>query len=299
MKKSQRIQRLAAKTVMALMSWTLLAQQPTSSASFEVASVKLARPATAQVWQITGGPGTPTPSRFIAANAPLSSLLFRAFGLQAHQLDRAASLEDVRYDITATVADGSTRMQVGAMLQKLLTDRLRLRTHFEERQVPGYELTIAKSGLKMTTAEAIAIPISGAASSEAGPPKFTTGPDGVPELAAGRPMWVARAVGNAMSIVGRVQSMGSLIKLLEQRVGYPIADLTALAGTYDFRLLFEPDGRPLLVAGDDPQFAVKESEPAPDLAGALESQLGLHLRAVKRPATVLVVDGYNRTPTPN
>jgi uncharacterized protein (TIGR03435 family) len=55
-----------------------------------------------------------------------------------------------RYQIEVK-AEGTPREEVmlGPMLQTLLEDRFNLKIHRETREVPAYELTVAKGGLKM------------------------------------------------------------------------------------------------------------------------------------------------------
>jgi uncharacterized protein (TIGR03435 family) len=54
------------------------------------------------------------------------------------------------YDIEAK-AEGSptTRVMEGPMLQALLEDRFKLKLRFQTREIPVYELTVAKSGIKL------------------------------------------------------------------------------------------------------------------------------------------------------
>ncbi len=59
-----------------------------------------------------------------------------------------------RYDIEATM-DGATPINqiYGPMLQALLEDRFALKLHPETRDLPIYNLIVAKSGVKMPPSE--------------------------------------------------------------------------------------------------------------------------------------------------
>src|SRR4051812_2292112 len=83
-----------------------------SATAFEVASLKTSPPSDAHVWQITGGPGTKSPSRFSSSNAPLRALLLKAYGLQPWQLVGPDSLDSDKVDIEAKIPEGSSKDQV-------------------------------------------------------------------------------------------------------------------------------------------------------------------------------------------
>lgn len=84
----------------------------------------------------------------------------------------------------------------------------------------------------------------------------------------------------------------------------PVIDRTGLSGRYDFTLDYtvdlsrfpQPPGAPPTqqnVADDS------KSEPGPDLAGAVEKQLGLKLTRTKASLDVIVVDHVEKVPTAN
>jgi uncharacterized protein (TIGR03435 family) len=57
-----------------------------------------------------------------------------------------------KFDILAKLAEGTSRDQVPAMLQSLLTNRFKLTTHREYREQPVYALVAAKGGLTVKSA---------------------------------------------------------------------------------------------------------------------------------------------------
>ena len=64
------------------------------------------------------------------------------------QIEGPSWLDTECYDIVAKIAQGAPTDQVPAMLQTLLTERLKLAAHKEDRQRTGYALVIDKGGLK-------------------------------------------------------------------------------------------------------------------------------------------------------
>jgi uncharacterized protein (TIGR03435 family) len=65
-----------------------------------------------------------------------------------------AWISSERYTINAKAeGNASPEMMRGPMIQALLEERFMLKTHRETREIPIYELTVAKSGLKLQRAE--------------------------------------------------------------------------------------------------------------------------------------------------
>jgi len=75
-------------------------------------------------------------------------------------------------------------------------------------------------------------------------------------------------------------TLGGLTSVLSGVVGAPVLDETGLRGTYNFSLEFT---RP-----NDPR--PRQTDSPPDVFIALQEQLGLELRATKRPVPVIVID---------
>jgi len=92
-------------------------------------------------------------------------------------------------------------------------------------------------------------------------------------------------------------------ELSRTQLKVPVTDETGLKAKYDFILKFatpEWNGRLL----DIPELGISASvyeamEPLPDLAAALQSQLGLKLQSKKAPVEVLIVDHVEKVPTVN
>jgi uncharacterized protein (TIGR03435 family) len=166
------------------------------------------------------------------------------------------------------------------MLQALLADRLKLVVHRETKELPVYNLVVAKGGPKLQ---------------EAKPgdtyPNSPNSPDGTHEGAGS--IW-ERSDGAG---VFQAISSARLARLLTAEVGRPVIDMTGLKGTYDFTLMYTPDDRLQPPSGADP----KDRPPpapsdanAPSLFDALPQQLGLKLESGKGPLEIIVIDHVER-----
>jgi uncharacterized protein (TIGR03435 family) len=187
---------------------------------------------------------------------------------QAYQIPEAARILDVpnwvknvRYQIDAKVAGEDVaafsklgREAHGRMLQPLLADRFHLKAHIEQREMPVYELVVAKGGSKLKEA----------APDEAGKGgHLTTNAHGKIDAA------------NA--------SLAALPGLLNNEVGRPVVDKTGLTGRYTFTLNYVPMSQ-----------AATDESGGPSIFTALEEQLGLKLVTGKASMEVLVIDSIDQ-----
>jgi uncharacterized protein (TIGR03435 family) len=223
------------------------------------------------------------PDGYSATNISLKMLVQGAYGIREDLISGAPSWADsARFDIDAKVAgsdvDALKKLspeQRRLVLQPLLADRFKLKVHTETKQLPVYELVLAKGGSKLK---------------EANPgdtyAKGIKGPDGV---GRGGMMRVGRGQLTAQAV-----PMTSLANLLSQQLHRTVIDKTGLTGKYDLELNWTPD------QGSDPMFKGTDGSPqradaAPDTSGpsiftALQEQLGLKLQSAKGPVETLVID---------
>lgn len=121
------------------------AQQPAGKVEFNVVSVKPANPDLSQggIAHIVRG----TKGGWEARNLPLKDLILSAFHLHENQLaDGPKWLGSAGWDIDAKYPPGSGQQQFPEMMQALLADRFHLVFHYETRNLPVYNLRIAKNG---------------------------------------------------------------------------------------------------------------------------------------------------------
>ena len=95
--------------------------------TFEVASVKPSGPQSVRGWE--GGPGSPDPGRYVWGAATIQDLIVTAYDLQYFQVSSKLAIDRDRYDLIAKVPEGATKEQLRTMLQNLLAERFRLKTH--------------------------------------------------------------------------------------------------------------------------------------------------------------------------
>ncbi len=295
--------------------WTLLAGLALSASvsfaqspklEFEVATVKPYVPPAGGGIRVMmrGGPGTNDPGRVSFEGLTLKNLLSTAYAVKTYQISGPGWLDTDRYDIVAKIPEGTTKEQFNVMLQNLLSERFHLALHREKKDLPLYELSLAKSGPKMKSS------IEDPNAPGLGPDgPLPPGKEGFPQLPPGRPNMAMMIGRGSARVVARVQPVSRLADMLGNQLAGPVIDKTGLTGTYDYTLEFAPEAGsvgllgPPPPAGGDPGLsrsgvADGQSE-APNLFTAVQEQLGLKLDKKKGPLDVLVIDGAERTPAEN
>jgi len=175
---------------------------------------------------------------------------------------------------------------VKAMLRQLITERFKLKTHYEDRPVDAYTLIADKP--KMAKAD------------PSNRTSFKEGPaPGQPDLRNGV---IARMV--TIRNMTMTQFAEDLQRFAGGYVRLPVENKTGLDGAYDFTLAFSPIGfvRGQAGRGDGaPAAGPDAADPtgALSLEDAISKQLGLKLEVRKRPVPVLVIDSILEKPTDN
>jgi uncharacterized protein (TIGR03435 family) len=121
-------------------------------------------------------------------NFTLTNLVTIAYGVARYALSGIGATANERFEITARVPPEATRDQVKLMWQNLLAERFKLTVHREKKEIPGYELVVAKGGLKIQESAPVP-PQTDEASTPPrpdGPPKQQLDQDGYPVLPPGR-----------------------------------------------------------------------------------------------------------------
>lgn len=276
--------------LVALTAW--LSQAPAQTKpSFEVATVKPNASGENRI-AIMGQPG----GRFLATNIPLTMLMGSAYRVRDFQIIGGPNwIRTDRWNIEAKAEEGSipppvtppdptTISPISLMLQSLIEDRFQLKMHRETRELPVYELVVAKGGPKLKLSED---------QSPIRPPERGAPPPPIPQRGGPMPR------GSTRMGRGNLESSGvplaTFVTALSQQLGRPVIDKTALQGLYDIKLEWTPElGQgPISPGGPEPP------PPPPDAAGpsiftAVEEQLGLRLESTKGPVEVLVVDSVEK-----
>ena len=270
-------------------------QSDAKEMKFEVASVKPASPGftngirVVRLW--SGGPGTPDPGLMQCTNCPLSDLVKKAYDLENYQLPGAASL-NAEFLISAKLPTGATQEQARLMLQNLLAERLKLKVHWEKKDLPGYALVVGKGGPKLK-ASAETEPAS-----ETERPHITLNRDLFPVIPPGYPANGIMTYGNGSlrSLGAGRATMAQLATELTSKLSQPVLDETGLKGKYDFTLYWALE--PLDPASPPERLPPPEDLPLPTLSEALR-KVGLNVQSRKVPGDVLIVDHVERVPTEN
>jgi bla regulator protein blaR1 len=173
----------------------------------------------------------------------------------------------------------------------LLAERFNLLVHSEMRELPIYELVLARTNGKLGPQlhkSDVDCTAFRASQRSGGPPS--------PPLTASSPPPMCGLFGGFGRMAGNSMSIDQLAGLLSRMVDRTVVNETGLAGNYDFDLTFTPEqpapppGSPLLPPGFDPI--------GPSIYTAIQEQLGLKLNSKKGPVNVIVIDRVEH-PTPN
>ena len=295
---------LSVATVLSIGAGSHVVAQTPAGPAFEVASVKPSNPnpdpanPLSTIALMLPQPG----GRFRATNVPLRMLIMAAYELKqdAQLAGGSPALLAAKYDITAQVAGTPTLVMkdVPQLLRSLLADRFKLRTHTESRELPMYDLVLARSDGRLgpdlkpsqsdcskadeVAAEQGAALAKGDASSFVGKPR----PCSVSTDPSGGPL--------NLLMRGDGQDMKSLVEVLSQFTGRTVRDKTGLTGRYDFAMkldlqmvlaLAQKAGANIpAAAGNIPQAE------GSSLMTTLNEQLGLKLESTRDSVAVVVID---------
>jgi uncharacterized protein (TIGR03435 family) len=249
----------------------------TAPPQFEAASIKPSGPFVPGNMRIrmTGGPGTGDPGRVIFEKYVLSDLIEIAYDIKHYQLSGPdwlinSGVDSPRFDITAKLPEGTTKEQYRLMLRNLLAERFKLTIHNGTKEMPIYNLVVAKNGPKFASPDNAV---------NDGFPKPPPDTGGVTFNTTGG----ARLQGVNLSMQ-KLANLLSVARLIDR----PVHDATGLTGDYNFILRWQRDG--MEAAG---------AAALPTIFSAVQEQLGLKLESGKDAVDVLVVDHIEKSPTEN
>lgn len=201
-------------------------QSANASLTFEVASVRIAgEAATSQgaLKKRTGPSGGANPLRFSRRGVALDRLLTMAYGIpHRSQLIGPEWLSSNAYDIEALAPEGSTTEQQLVMLQNLLIERFAIKMLRESRELPAYELLIAKGGSKLKPAD-LYNPLA--------------------PFQLERPLPAAPSRNGSTTGLSEEGTMEAFAARLSRYVDRPVLDRTELKGEYQVTLRWSPGGR--------------------------------------------------------
>jgi uncharacterized protein (TIGR03435 family) len=257
------------------------AQTPTQKPAFEVVSIKARAPSNPLG---TGIRVSTAGGRFVADNYTLGGLIYWAYrssdGKPFRILGLPAWEQTDRFDVQAT-PEGKSRdvppEEMRSMVQGMLEDRFQLKAHREMRELPVYNLVVAKSGkLKLSQDQT---PVDPAAPKipGSGPARGSLGNRGKPSPTA-----------LTMVLSGTAVRVDQFMGMLGQFADRPLIDKTGLSELYDLKLQFD-------MAYPGTNAPARASDPGmSSLFTDLEDQLGLKLESAKAQFEVLVIDSVQK-----
>jgi uncharacterized protein (TIGR03435 family) len=207
----------------------------TAAPAFEVASIKVSTAAPGSASGIRSDTG-----RIAGRNVTLRGCVHSAYDIPEAQIFGGPRwVDEERYDIDAKAPGPAGDHEMMTMLQSLLAERFKLAIHRETRPLPGYALVAGKNGLTAKRS---------------------------------KPGTLSVTSSSRRSIDAAGCSMERLAAKLAGILHAPVADLTGIAGDFDFKLEWTPD------------------ELQTGVFAALEEQLGLKLEGRKVPVETIVID---------
>jgi uncharacterized protein (TIGR03435 family) len=248
-------------TALMILAGTLVIATVTSARqsrlTFEVASIKPSS---------SGRPGISiqtSPGRFKAINATVRFLFVYAYGIKDFQLMGGPDwVSSDAYDIEATSGPKGNERDFPLMTRALLENRFQLKFHRDTKELPVYEMVVAKSGLKLL-------------------------PSADGEAPATR--------GRRGDLVIKAGTMANLASSLSTILGRKVVDKTKLNKKYDMSLKWTPDEFQAPPLRPD---APPADPNAPSIFTAIQEQLGLALESSTGPVEVFIIDSVQR-PTEN
>ena len=236
------------------------------SPAFEVASIKLADTFAARPGRLGSVNVAVTPGRLIARNASLTDLVRDAYSIDDWQVFGGPTwIASTRFNVEAKAVGNAPREQLLVMLQTLLTERFKLTTHHESKELAIYALVLDKSGPKFHPLDA-------------------TEQECYPMCREPAPL-------NRL----RQRDLPSLARYLT-RLGSdkPVIDRTGLTGGFKIELDMQKIMAAALEGGGPPtnENIYRAS------VDAVQDELGLKLTPIRSAVDVLVIDRVER-PTPD
>jgi uncharacterized protein (TIGR03435 family) len=257
------------------------AQAPVPGPTFDVVSIKPSAPETGPTYSaniVTQHPD----GGLTAIRTPVATLIARAYpGMSRPDMIGLPDWARQFYDVHATSSLGvATADDRAAMMRAMLADRFRLLVHTERRDMPSFDLTLARSGgavgpgLTRIDVDCEAVAAARRAAEEAArrngdplPARPPLDPNALP------PCTYVMGLGGARGEV----TMETLVLALRGLAGRVVVNKTGLAGSYRVNLSVD--------------------EPA-SVFTAVREQLGLKIEPSRTQRDVLVIDRLER-PTEN
>jgi uncharacterized protein (TIGR03435 family) len=275
--------------LVAATSAPLVAQS--ASPQFDVVSIKR---------NAAGGLGSNVTQRpdggFTMLNIPLGTLIGRAYApaVPADMVGLPDWVMRERYDVSATSSLARpTQDEQTTMLRAMLSERLKLAAHVENREQPVYDLVLARNDgqlgpdIKLSAVDCAAIAAAQRKAADGARAAGTVPPrPPLPDMNGPIPPCIFRMSGNRME--ASATTMEAFVFLLRQAAGRYVVDKTGLTGSYQVSLTFDR------IAGLRGPDVTASPDAAPSVFTAVQEQLGLKLESSRTLRETLVIDHIER-----
>jgi uncharacterized protein (TIGR03435 family) len=285
--------RLCVRSV-GVLGWLAVTTAAQAPPEFEVASIKRNTTNTFA----SGPPPNPASGQAAMTNVPIQTIVLRGYPLETIPV-QVIGLPDwaatERYDVVAKGKPGATLEEQQQMWRALLVERLKLQTHYETRERPGYHMVFARSDkrlgpdLKPSTVDCTKPPEP---MNLAGQPSEKS----IEAMAMNRCGTLMMMSPTSQSMMSGGLTVAALARMISGAAGRPVLDHTGLDGTYSVKIRFAREGAMILPGGATaPPVPTDE---VPSIFTAVQEQLGLKLETATVQGQVLVIDHIER-PTEN
>ena len=263
MRTRARILRAALITTAITTAAAAQAFAPAGSLTFEVASIKRSQSGAEE-----GGVRPAAGGKRYVGNEFLKSYLYVAYQVRPEQIVGGPRwIDSELYDLNAEAEKPSNIEDLHIMLQNLLTERFKLRFHYEAKDMQAYVLTVDKNGPKNLKAHPNA-----------------TGGDVILERTVDQVVhekWSAHCA-----------SMDFFVWRFSAWLDQPMVNRTDLKGCFDFELTFTREPSRRVQEGQLDGVAIDLS--GPSIYEALRDQLGLKFESRKASVETMVIDSAER-----
>lgn len=267
-------------------------ERPLPLETFDVISIKPS--AAGGVSRIT----MPTRGGFRATNVSLPMLIRFAYQVQDFQITGRVrwidldtfDIEARREGAVAPTSGDNTRLR--ARVRRLLADKFGLKLRTETRNLPGYELVLARPDGRLG-------PQLRSSKLDCSAPARDGGP-GEPGAAPSADLMRCGVRMQPGLLAGGGTTVADLAVMLSRLTGRAVENKTQLAGIYDLQVEFfhelapPPEETAVFATTVLPAPVDGPAEVRPSIFTALQDQLGLRLRPTRGPVDVLVITNVER-----
>ena len=251
--------------------------------TFDVASVRENKDIDLNAGITVSGHFVPHTTTLIVTNWSIENLISYAYGVDLYQIVGRPKWPWPTLFVIEARGDSEANAKMAAlteeqqsaeqqhMLQALLKERFKLKTHWETKEGDVYNLVVAKGGPKLH--------VEGSMPASADELKIFGEDRPVPALRQ-------KNDGQGYDFIAHGCSMDQWVGMLTAQFGRPVMDKTGLTGKYDFILKYR--GR------WDRDRSADDVDPTPPMDRALQEELGLKVEAAKGPVKIMVIDHIDK-----